>query len=131
MVPQTLQKGFYQRYHFTGSSEQPWAQQQTVKGETKHNEYLSATVINGLRNLSLEYKIPILNSVIINILSRNFGVPMIPMQGLEKPAESQVAQNIQGAYYALKIESLLTRKEWNKFLNRRLSSLIIRHKIIK
>ena len=35
-----------------------------VKGETKHNEYLSATVINGLRNLSLEYKIPILNGVI-------------------------------------------------------------------
>ena len=35
-----------------------------VKGETKHNEYLSATVINGLRNLSLEYKIPILSGVI-------------------------------------------------------------------
>ena len=35
-----------------------------VKGETKHDEYLSATVINGLRNLSLEYKIPILNGVI-------------------------------------------------------------------
>ena len=35
-----------------------------VKGETKHDEYLSATVINGLRNLSLEYKTPILNGVI-------------------------------------------------------------------
>ena len=35
-----------------------------VKGETKHDEYLSATVINGLRNLSLEYNIPILNGVI-------------------------------------------------------------------
>ena len=35
-----------------------------VKGETKHDEYLSAAVINGLRNLSLEYKIPILNGVI-------------------------------------------------------------------
>ena len=35
-----------------------------IKGSTKHNEYLSSTVINGLRNLSLEYKIPIINGVL-------------------------------------------------------------------
>ena len=35
-----------------------------VKGDTKHNEYLSSTVINGLRNLSLEYKIPEINGIL-------------------------------------------------------------------
>ena len=35
-----------------------------VKGDTKHNEYLSSTVINGLRNLSLEYKIPVINGIL-------------------------------------------------------------------
>ena len=35
-----------------------------IKGDTKHNEYLSSTVINGLRNLSLEYRIPIINGVL-------------------------------------------------------------------
>ena len=34
------------------------------KGNTKHNEYLSSTVINGLRNLSLEYKIPVINGIL-------------------------------------------------------------------
>ena len=35
-----------------------------IKGDTKHNEYLSSTVINGLRNLSLEYKIPVINGIL-------------------------------------------------------------------
>tara|TARA_B100001564_G_C20519925_1_gene614670 strand:+ start:209 stop:727 length:519 start_codon:yes stop_codon:yes gene_type:complete len=35
-----------------------------IKGETKHDEYLSSTVINGLRNLSLEYKIPVINGIL-------------------------------------------------------------------
>ena len=35
-----------------------------IKGDTKHDEYLASTVINGLRNLSLEYKIPIINGVL-------------------------------------------------------------------
>ncbi len=35
-----------------------------IKGDTKHDEYLSSTVINGLRNLSLEYKIPIINGIL-------------------------------------------------------------------
>ena len=35
-----------------------------VKGDTKHDEYLSSTVINGLRNLSLEYKIPVINGIL-------------------------------------------------------------------
>ena len=35
-----------------------------IKGDTKHDEYLSSTVINGLRNLSLEYRIPIINGVL-------------------------------------------------------------------
>ena len=35
-----------------------------IKGETNHDEYLSSTVINGLRNLSLEYKTPIINGLL-------------------------------------------------------------------
>ena len=35
-----------------------------IKGDTKHNEYLSSTVINGLRNISLEYKIPVINGIL-------------------------------------------------------------------
>jgi len=35
-----------------------------IKGETNHDEYLSSTVTNGLRNLSLEYKTPIINGVL-------------------------------------------------------------------
>ena len=35
-----------------------------IKGDTKHDEYLSSTVINGLRNLSLEYKIPVINGIL-------------------------------------------------------------------
>ena len=35
-----------------------------IKGDTKHDEYLSASVINGIRNLSLEYKTPIINGVL-------------------------------------------------------------------
>ena len=35
-----------------------------IKGETNHDEYLASTVINGLRNLSLEYKTPVINGVL-------------------------------------------------------------------
>ena len=35
-----------------------------IKGETKHNDYLASTVINALRNLSLEFTIPIINGVL-------------------------------------------------------------------
>ncbi len=35
-----------------------------LKGDTNHDEYLSSTVINGLRNLSLEYVIPVINGIL-------------------------------------------------------------------
>ena len=35
-----------------------------IKGDTKHDEYLSSSVINGLRNLSLEFEKPIINGVL-------------------------------------------------------------------
>ncbi len=35
-----------------------------IKGDTKHDEYLASTVINGLRNLALEYRTPIINGVL-------------------------------------------------------------------
>tara|TARA_B100000575_G_scaffold260790_1_gene233997 strand:- start:465 stop:1004 length:540 start_codon:yes stop_codon:yes gene_type:complete len=38
-----------------------------IKGETKHDEYIASTVINALRNLSLEYKIPIINGIITTL----------------------------------------------------------------
>ena len=38
-----------------------------IKGETKHDEYISSTVINALRNLSLEYKVPIINGIITTL----------------------------------------------------------------
>ena len=38
-----------------------------IKGETKHDEYISSTVINAIRNLSLEYKTPILNGIITTL----------------------------------------------------------------
>ena len=38
-----------------------------IKGETKHDEYISSTVINAIRNLSLEYKVPILNGIVTTL----------------------------------------------------------------
>ena len=38
-----------------------------IKGETKHDEYIASTVINALRNLSLEYKTPIINGIITTL----------------------------------------------------------------
>ena len=38
-----------------------------IKGETKHDEYISSTVINALRNLSLEYKVAIINGIITTL----------------------------------------------------------------
>ncbi len=38
-----------------------------IKGETKHDEYISSTVINALRNLSLEYKVPVINGIITTL----------------------------------------------------------------
>ena len=35
-----------------------------IKGDTKHNEYLASTIINALRNLSLEFTTPIINGVL-------------------------------------------------------------------
>lgn len=35
-----------------------------IKGDTKHDEYLSSSVINGLRNLSLEFGKPVINGVL-------------------------------------------------------------------
>ena len=35
-----------------------------IKGDTKHDEYLSSSVINGLRNLGLEFEKPIINGVL-------------------------------------------------------------------
>ena len=35
-----------------------------IKGDTKHDEYLSSSVIDGLRNLSLEFEKPIINGVL-------------------------------------------------------------------
>jgi 6,7-dimethyl-8-ribityllumazine synthase len=35
-----------------------------IKGDTKHDEYLSSSVINGLKNLSLEFEKPIINGVL-------------------------------------------------------------------
>tara|TARA_B100000614_G_C14503741_1_gene475746 strand:+ start:192 stop:731 length:540 start_codon:yes stop_codon:yes gene_type:complete len=41
-----------------------------IKGETKHDEYISSTVINAIRNLSLEYKTPILNGILTTFNKR-------------------------------------------------------------
>ena len=35
-----------------------------IKGDTKHDEYLSSSVINGLSNLSLEFEKPVINGVL-------------------------------------------------------------------
>ena len=35
-----------------------------IKGDTNHDEYLSSSVINGLRNLSLEFEKPVINGVL-------------------------------------------------------------------
>ncbi len=35
-----------------------------IKGDTSHDEYLSSSVMNGLRNLSLEFEKPIINGVL-------------------------------------------------------------------
>ena len=35
-----------------------------IKGDTKHDEYLASTVINGIRNLSLQYNTPIINGIL-------------------------------------------------------------------
>mgnify|MGYP003956007925 FL=1 len=35
-----------------------------IKGDTKHNEYLASTIINALKNLSLEFTTPIINGVL-------------------------------------------------------------------
>ena len=35
-----------------------------IKGDTRHDEYLSVSVINGLRNLSLEFEKPVINGVL-------------------------------------------------------------------
>tara|TARA_B100001996_G_scaffold346013_1_gene302711 strand:+ start:514 stop:1032 length:519 start_codon:yes stop_codon:yes gene_type:complete len=35
-----------------------------IKGDTKHNEYLASTVINALRNLSIEFTTPVINGVL-------------------------------------------------------------------
>lgn len=35
-----------------------------IKGETKHYEFLSSTVINALRNISFETKTPIINGIL-------------------------------------------------------------------
>ena len=35
-----------------------------IKGDTRHDEYLSSSVINGLRNLSLEFEKPVINGVL-------------------------------------------------------------------
>jgi len=35
-----------------------------IKGDTSHDEYLSSSVINGLRNLSLEFEKPVINGVL-------------------------------------------------------------------
>lgn len=42
-----------------------------IKGETNHDDYLASTVINALRNISLEHKTPIINGVLTaNTLSQ-------------------------------------------------------------
>ena len=38
-----------------------------IKGETKHDEYISSTVINALRDLSLQYNVPIINGIITTL----------------------------------------------------------------
>ena len=35
-----------------------------IKGDTKHDEYLASTAINGIRNLSLQYSTPIINGIL-------------------------------------------------------------------
>ena len=35
-----------------------------IKGDTKHDEYLSSSVINGLSTLSLEFEKPVINGVL-------------------------------------------------------------------
>ena len=35
-----------------------------IKGDTKHDEYLSSSVINELKNLSLEFEKPVINGVL-------------------------------------------------------------------
>ena len=35
-----------------------------IKGDTDHNKYLSSSVINGLRNLNLEFEKPVINGVL-------------------------------------------------------------------
>ena len=35
-----------------------------IKGDTRHDEYLSSSVINGLSNLSLEFEKPVINGVL-------------------------------------------------------------------
>ena len=35
-----------------------------IKGDTNHDDYLSSSVINGLRNLNLEFEKPVINGVL-------------------------------------------------------------------
>ena len=38
-----------------------------IKGETKHDEYISSTIINAIRNLSLEYNTFIINGILTTL----------------------------------------------------------------
>ena len=66
-----------------------------IKGDTKHDEYLSSSVINGLRNLSLEFEKPIINGV----LTTNTEQQAIDRAGVKLS---------KGAEYAKVRESLLS-----------------------
>ena len=38
-----------------------------IKGQTRHDEYISSTIINAIRNLSLEYNIFIINGILTTL----------------------------------------------------------------
>jgi 6,7-dimethyl-8-ribityllumazine synthase len=59
-----------------------------IKGDTKHDEYLSSSVINGLRNLSLEFEKPIINGV----LTTNTEQQAIDRAGVELSKGSEYAK---------------------------------------
>ncbi|MEC8085906.1 MAG: 6,7-dimethyl-8-ribityllumazine synthase [Pseudomonadota bacterium] len=41
-----------------------------IKGQTKHDEYISSTIINAIRNLSLEYNTFIINGILTTLTTK-------------------------------------------------------------
>jgi 6,7-dimethyl-8-ribityllumazine synthase len=76
-----------------------------IKGATPHFDYISKTVIDGMRDIAVGYKIPVIAGV-ITTLNRE--------QAVERSSDGPLNRGVEAAHVALEMAQLRRSRGWGE-----------------